>query len=241
MSKMATQADLTAYSAEEIVSLPSGKVTVRISQLKEWYCEEKLSMSAISDKLGCSPQSVGRLLDKVGVEKRTGNEQKQISSEKPDYTDASVLRDLYHKQGLSLTQIGSKFGVTASAISYWMDKHDIERREQGYDIPRWFFSGDHCYKGYPVLKGCDGNTIPEHYITLLGKGVDPHKLFSKGYNVDHKNREPADNRPENLQLLKVEEHGKVEFERNIDDMPEFDESDIMKVISYMMDPSVLVD
>jgi len=198
-------------------------------------------MAKISDKLGCSPQSVGRLLDKVGVEKRTGGEQKQISREKPDYTDASVLTDLYHNQGLPMTEIGSKFGVTSGCISYWMDKHDIEKRSQQYDIPEWYFSGDQPYKGYPVLKGCDGKTIPEHYITLLGKGVDPYKLFSKRYNVDHKNREPADNRPENLQLLKVEEHGKVEAERNADKMPEFDESDIMKVIEYMMNPALFID
>jgi len=241
MSKMPIQSDLTAYSAEEMVSLPSGKVTVRVSQLKEWYCEEKLSMGEISEKLNCSRQSVSTLLDKVGVEKRNGNEQKHISREKPDYTDPSVLTDLYHNQGLSMTEMGSKFDVSRNCISYWMDKHDIEKRKQGYEVPTWCFSGDHSYKGYPVLKGCDGNVIPEHYITLLGEGANPHKLFSKKYNVDHKNREPADNRPENLQLLKVEEHGKIEAERNANEMPEFDESDIMKVIKYMMDPSILTD
>jgi len=39
-----------------------------------------------------------------------------------------VLRYLYHNEGLSLREMGERFGVGYMAVSRWMDKFGIERR-----------------------------------------------------------------------------------------------------------------
>lgn len=45
------------------------------------------------------------------------------------WRDESVLRILYHDEGLSLPQIGDKFGISHQAVLYWFKKHGIDRRK----------------------------------------------------------------------------------------------------------------
>lgn len=44
------------------------------------------------------------------------------------------LTDLHWKQGLSLTDIGRRYGVTGQAIKYWMNKFGIEHRAQLQEV-----------------------------------------------------------------------------------------------------------
>jgi len=39
--------------------------------------------------------------------------------------DEHELRELYHEEDMSTTEIGEMFGVTGAAIYYWVDKHDL--------------------------------------------------------------------------------------------------------------------
>jgi DNA-binding transcriptional regulator YiaG len=45
------------------------------------------------------------------------------------------LREKYHGEGLTTTEIGEIFGVTSATISYWMDKHDIETKPRSQQGP----------------------------------------------------------------------------------------------------------
>lgn len=47
------------------------------------------------------------------------------------YHDAETLRDLYHRQNLTQSEIADKFDVSAVTISDWMSRHDIETRGGG--------------------------------------------------------------------------------------------------------------
>jgi transposase-like protein len=44
------------------------------------------------------------------------------------YKSAEKLSELYHEQGLSQSEIGDKFGIDQSTVSYWMEKLDVESR-----------------------------------------------------------------------------------------------------------------
>lgn len=47
-----------------------------------------------------------------------------------DYRNPQVLYELYHHRGLSLAQIGAIFDKNFATIHYWMQKYQIERRNQ---------------------------------------------------------------------------------------------------------------
>lgn len=50
-----------------------------------------------------------------------------------------------------------------------------------------------------------------YQLTAVANGCDPHKAFgNRNYNIHHKNGCPLDNRPDNLELLSAEEHGRVD-------------------------------
>lgn len=42
------------------------------------------------------------------------------------YKEEDVLRELYHRRGMTFDEIGEKFDVTGDAVRYWMDKYDID-------------------------------------------------------------------------------------------------------------------
>ena len=48
-----------------------------------------------------------------------------------EYHKPEVLNKLYHEIGMSMPQIGDKFGVDHTTIKYWMEKHDIPINSSG--------------------------------------------------------------------------------------------------------------
>ena len=42
------------------------------------------------------------------------------------WKDAKILHDLYHEEDLNQSEIADKLGTTASTISYWMDKLEVD-------------------------------------------------------------------------------------------------------------------
>ena len=58
--------------------------------------------------------------------------QRYADHEEP-YHDPEWLREQYHEQGKTLAEVGEAAGgITPQTVSYWMDKHDIERRDSRY-------------------------------------------------------------------------------------------------------------
>lgn len=53
------------------------------------------------------------------------------------YKDKETLERLYWDEGLTLREIGKRHGVSASSVSYWMQKFDIARRISS-PLPRRF-------------------------------------------------------------------------------------------------------
>jgi len=66
------------------------------------------------------------------------------------YKDKDTLVELYIEKGMSQTEIGEKYGVTAATISYWLNKNDIPTPGGGPKVQ------------YPKLR--DKNWLREEYI-----------------------------------------------------------------------------
>lgn len=243
---MSDQTTLEGDSAE-IVSLPRAGVRVTESQLREWYLEQRRSTEDIAEKLGTSQTSVIRLMNQAGIDRRSGPEASKEYLEEirsREYADPEVLRELHHEEGLTLTAIADKFGLTNTGVAYWFKKHNIEVNTDKYEIPEWTMCVDESgggHEGYPVWKGCDGDVVAVHRLAVIADGADPHKVFSGDYSVDHLNRHPCDNRPENLELLSFSEHGRREARRNIEYASGFTEEDLKFAIRFMLNPSVYLE
>lgn len=98
------------------------------SILRELYVSEEMSTLEIADFLDCGETTVLTWMDKFGIERTTPGE--PITSEL--LRDEDWLRELYVGQECTLSEIGEKIGCTGQAVSNWLEKHGIERRNGGY-------------------------------------------------------------------------------------------------------------
>lgn len=225
----------------------AGRTTTR-AKLVDLYHSKKLSMGKIAEIYDCSQQTVSRAFDRHDIEKRTASERKELRKRKirkeREYTDPEKLRALSNDEDLGISEIADEFDTSTQVIRYWMKKHDIEYSTENvrYEIPVWTLSYNGSFEGYPVMKGCDGRAVPVHSLIVIAHGADPNDVFSSNYNVDHQNRHPADNRPSNLELLSVEEHGRREWQRNKENYSgDYTRDDLESVIYAMLNPSEWID
>lgn len=94
--------------------------------LKKLYKAEKKSIYEIADELDVTPTTVSEWLAKHGIEARDSSDA-QTRGEFP-YKNADKLRSLYHDEGMTLAEIGNKYGVEQSTVVRWFDNEGIERR-----------------------------------------------------------------------------------------------------------------
>lgn len=125
---------------------------------------------------------------------------------KQPYHDEETLRELYHKQDMSLSEIADKFDVAESTIWSWLDRYDIEityhgrpedRFEQQYEVNEetgcWEWTGTRHNFGYGQF-GVDGGTMGAHRYSykLHNDGIPD------GAHICHKCNNPPCVNPDHL-------------------------------------------
>lgn len=119
-----------------------------------------------------------------------------------EYTDPETLERLYWDEGMTLREIGAKFGVSFGTVRYYMNKHGINTRDGGneYDhVPLYYkSSGEYIWQHEYDHERAQ---IGVHRLVAIADGADPYDVFADaGKVVKHTNGINWDNRPENIEV-----------------------------------------
>ncbi|SEO72827.1 HNH endonuclease [Halorientalis persicus] len=141
------------------------------------------------------------------------------TQESPDtkpWRDESILRELYHGRGQTTREIADELGCTNGTVSTWLDKHDIETREN-------WTAGVEAAKRVNRVEYVQQRTLPAGYEYWASKeGEDRtneivyvHRLLAVaeyGFDavadadVHHENGIQWDNRPANIRPIDKADH-----------------------------------
>lgn len=116
---------------------------------KEWlrgkYIDEGLSTYQIADIVDRDPKSILRWLKGYGIATRkSGGWTGEHWHKRKSYWNREWLFNEYRLRGRSASEIADDFGVTESAILYWMNKLSIPTRtvSEARQIKHWGASGE---------------------------------------------------------------------------------------------------
>jgi len=134
------------------------------------------------------------------------------------WQDATTLAQLYHGKGMTTREIATELGCTNGTVSRWLDKHDIQTREnwkagveaakesnQVERVKMRTHERGYEYWGHTEWEGEDrvSKIVYVHRLLFVAEnGFDA----VVGQSVHHKNGVPWDNRPENIELMTRSEH-----------------------------------
>ena len=116
--------------------------------------------------------------------------------EVPPYQDKDTLKMLYVTKGKTQQEIADMFGVKPRTIRAWVDRFDLHRGDAGAlfgsDNPAW--KGDDVSKlgGYDRTHRQEDRTLG-NVCSRCGAVGDVH--------IHHKDRDPTDTNPSNLEVL----------------------------------------
>jgi transposase-like protein len=117
------------YDIERRYEDPKGNVVPLKNHdwIKKQYCESRRSVNDIADELGTTVDTVIKWMDKHGIERRSPAETQSDGNPVP-LREADWLREQYHQQGKTTTEIAEELSVSQRAVWNWMERHDIDRR-----------------------------------------------------------------------------------------------------------------
>jgi hypothetical protein len=123
------------------------------------------------------------------------------------------LVEMYHEYRWSTGQIAKEYDVTPKTILKTLDRYDIEKRETGEMVRQGLnMMPPKVYtepRGYVVTtqrvsEDKHGKVYVHRLLAAAEYGIDA----VEGMDVHHKNGVRWDNRPENIQLVDKQTHGR---------------------------------
>lgn len=210
-------------------------VTTTAPELRRMYIEEKMSMSEIGDKLGCSSNTIRRFMVRAGIDRRDPKEY----WENKKYRDEAWLREQFVEKEKTPPEIADELDVSDSTILSWINKFEL--RDELPIKCNFYLSSAGSMEGYPkwTATGAGGpHQVLVHSLVMIAEGTDPEKVFTDDkYQIHHRNGFKCDNRPSNLELIDRKKHGR----HHTPDSKNWTDDDILAVMRLMMDPSELID
>lgn len=140
------------------------------------------------------------------------------------WRDESILRDLYHHQGMTQAEIAEKFGCTKPTISKWMGKHGIETRRGLISELRdrdWLYE-QYVEKGMSAMEIADELGCSEYpvFYWLDNHDIETRKssreqyhtptLDDRGYERIHTTPYEGKDKVKHHRLIAVAEYGMSE-------------------------------
>ena len=113
---------------------------------------------------------------------------------------------------MTQSEMADQLDCPVPTLSYWFNKHDIKTRGPKYYQrlqPAYHtFDDTTGYEKWRTSVCGERETVMVHHLVLVAEGEEPSKVFSDKYDTHHKNGFVFDNRPENLELIDKESHGR---------------------------------
>jgi predicted DNA-binding protein YlxM (UPF0122 family) len=197
------------------------KVDIPLEVLQEKYVKEKISIRELAIKLGVSRAAVYDNLDRYGIplQPKGGGKCKgrSVPSRRIVMLTKEQLQDLWVDQGLTLKEIGQRFGYRKGSI------YNVARR-LGVRLSKEQ-SAQHNGRVHrkPDGKLASGYRLvykPDHPLADVNGNVEEHRVIaelaigrqlSKTEIVHHINMVKTDNRIENLAVLPKTWHHKIHW------------------------------
>ena len=152
----------------------------------------------------------GKCGDEFDSQQGKSLHQTRMHNEKK-WRDEEWLRDQYVDKQKSMSEIAREQDCGQHAISEYLEKFGIEKREHGEEIrnywqtqPAPFYTGEqHGHEFWRFGYDNDQTSVQHHRLLAVAKcGIDA----VKDKVVHHKNGIPWDNREENIEILTIAEH-----------------------------------
>lgn len=125
--------------------------------LRQRYHEDELLLDEMADLADVAQTTILYWMEERGIDRRPGGVRPEdLGPER----DAEWLRRKYHDEGLSTYEMADLIGKSAEAVSYWMDKHNIQFRS---GIENEEIRGSHTRDGADG-RYCREDWLRERYI-----------------------------------------------------------------------------
>lgn len=176
--------------------------------LERMYWDEGLSLKGVGDELNVSQTWVIRKMNELGIDRRQRDNEKGTA-----WKDADRLERMYWDEDMTLEEIGDELGCSASTISQWMQRFDIDREKLPEEKPP---SHRITHEGYEEVRTKIDQkqySVLIHRLLAVAEGLLSPQAYADGLlHVHHKNGVPWDNRPSNLEVLTKSEHHKHHYD-----------------------------
>lgn len=178
--------------------------------LRREYVEKGRTVGDIAEQFDMSRPGIAHWMDKYGIDRRGQREAQQSGGL---HTDESWLREQYHENERSLSDMAGEAGVTAATVLKYMRRYDIPRRsatDHAKQSPASYLTVPRGYVKSMSKHNGKQFQVWIHQLVAIADGADPYKVFSNGaYHCHHKNGVKWDNRPENIELLEGRDHESI--------------------------------
>lgn len=106
---------------------PDAELLRNVEWLRTQYSENMRSCEDIGKSIGVSGVTVGKWLKKHDIDRRSASEARAEGNVKPLHNE-EWLREKYVDQHRSTYDIAEELDLSRTAVSRWLDRHNIEKR-----------------------------------------------------------------------------------------------------------------
>lgn len=165
------------------------------------YWDYGFSQSDIAGVCGVDDSTISRWMSKL-----------KVPTEFSDWVSTDGLDAMYNENKMSTREIADIYDVGADTVLTALRKNGVGPRER-LEYQKYLPAQYYTHEGYEVwVDGSDGtnDTVKVHRLLAVSEfGFDN----VVGKDVHHTNSIPFDNRPDNIEVLTKEEHGRRNVEQ----------------------------
>lgn len=128
ISRQAVQQRLIIAGVERRYPYKFAGITKTV--LTNLYIKQGLSTAQISQKIGCSRETIAKYLRRYGIKLRSPSDALKLKVKNPDLTEEK-LRQLYFEEGKTMTEIARLTRYSQARISELFSKYELKARKPG--------------------------------------------------------------------------------------------------------------